>query len=86
MGNRALTVMKLPDEQTIDGDIKDAIIQYCEEKKPLGIFFMGIIGDGQSVKPEIMMSARIHFDWLAGQLEELVKLYREKAKDQDYCQ
>lgn len=77
--------MKLPNEETIDGDIKDAIVQYCEEKKPLGIFFMGITGDEQTqiVKLAIIINASIRFDWLANQLEELARMYRERAKSND---
>lgn len=78
--------MKLPDEQILDGNIGEAIIQYIADRKPLGIFFMAIIGDESFVKSEILMSARIRFDWLAEQLEVLAEAYREKAKDQDYCQ
>ena len=70
--------MKLPDEQIIEGDIGDAITRYIAEKKPLGIFFMGICGDRKFIKPpDVIMSATIRMDWLADQLEELAKLYRQ---------
>ena len=79
--------MKLLDEQVLEGNIGEAIAQYIADKKPLGVFFMGIIVDEGLVKPpEVLMSAEIRFDWLAGQLEDLARLYREKAKNQDYCQ